>query len=176
MNLKCSVVAWDVLKDPESGLSSELTKTAFCRGLNTDMTYWDFFQHPDNHFRHRRFGYVMQGMAAIQPTDMIFKGTKCKWFQKLWLKSDIFLAFDWNSLPKDSVVVDVGGGIGIATMPLAQRFPDLNIVIQDLPKVVDEGKKVFIHVVCYTYYENHDLPSTFSSGLINSLKHSIAGG
>ncbi|KDR66887.1 hypothetical protein GALMADRAFT_147537 [Galerina marginata CBS 339.88] len=122
-NHKCSAVAWDVLKDPIHGHSDELTDTVFSRGLNTNLTFWQFFEHPDNYFRHRRFGFVMQGMAAIQPADMIFK------------------AFDWDALPKDSLVVDVGGGIGVAAMPLARKYPDLNIIVQDLPKVVDEGKK-----------------------------------
>ncbi|TFK37922.1 O-methyltransferase [Crucibulum laeve] len=120
---KCSVVAWDTLKEGTTECSQELTRTIFSRGLNVNMTYWDFFKHPDNHFRHRRFGFVMQGMEAIQPSDMIFR------------------AFNWNILGKDAIVVDVGGGIGIATMPLARRYTEINIVIQDLPNVVEEGKR-----------------------------------
>lgn len=38
-------------------------------------------------------------------------------------------------------MVDVGGGIGVTISPLAERYPDLNIVIQDLPIVVGEGQK-----------------------------------
>ncbi|KAH9478947.1 4-O-methyltransferase 1 [Psilocybe cubensis] len=120
---KCSAIAWDVLKDPVLGHSNEITDTIFSKGLNTDTTYWKFFQQPDNLFRHRRFGYAMKGMGAIQSPDLVFK------------------AFDWNSLKPDSTVVDVGGGIGVTISPLAERYPDLNIVIQDLPIVVEEGKK-----------------------------------
>jgi O-methyltransferase domain len=39
-------------------------------------------------------------------------------------------------------VVDVGGGVGTASMPLVQKFDHLQLVIQDLPAVVEEGKKV----------------------------------
>lgn len=74
INHKCSAVAWDVLNDPIHGHANELTDTVFSRGMKTDLTFWQFFEHPDNSFYHRRFGYVMQGMAAIQPSDMIFKG------------------------------------------------------------------------------------------------------
>ena len=52
------------------------------------------------------------------------------------------IAFDWKSLPKDSVVVDVGGGVGASSLVLAETFPDLKIVVQDRPPVVEEGTKV----------------------------------
>lgn len=41
-------------------------------------------------------------------------------------------------------MVDVGGGVGTSALSLAARFPDLNIIVQDLPKVVEDGKKVVL--------------------------------
>ena len=38
--------------------------------------------------------------------------------------------------------MDVGGGIGSLSMVLAKAHPDLRIVIQDRPAVVDYGEKV----------------------------------
>lgn len=51
-------------------------------------------------------------------------------------------AFDWKSLPKDAVVVDVGGGVGTSSLALAKNTSDIKIVVQDLPSVVEEGNAV----------------------------------
>ncbi|KAE9394245.1 S-adenosyl-L-methionine-dependent methyltransferase [Gymnopus androsaceus JB14] len=52
-------------------------------------------------------------------------------------------AFEWGKLPKGSKIVDIGGGIGNVFFPVAEQFPELNIVIQDLPGVVGNAKKVW---------------------------------
>jgi hypothetical protein len=58
------------------------------------------------------------------------------------------LGFDWHLLPKGSIVVDVGGGIGSTSMLLASAFSSaegglgLKFVIQDRPVVVEMGEKV----------------------------------
>ena len=54
-------------------------------------------------------------------------------------------AFDWKSLPSNSVVVDVAGGVGTSAFPLARGYPELKIVIQDLPGVIGEARKVQLH-------------------------------
>jgi len=54
----------------------------------------------------------------------------------------ILLALDWTSLSENAKVVDVGGGIGTAIMPLVQKYPKVTAVVQDLPHVIEEGKKV----------------------------------
>ena len=45
---------------------------------------------------------------------------------------------DWKSLPKDSIVVDVAGGIGTKTLTLAKEFDHLKFVVQDRPSVITE--------------------------------------
>ena len=50
--------------------------------------------------------------------------------------------FEWGNLPADSLVVDVGGGIGTVTMNLAEKHKHLRYVVQDLPGVVAESKEV----------------------------------
>jgi hypothetical protein len=50
--------------------------------------------------------------------------------------------FDWKSLPQDALVVDVGGGVGSSSLELLKYYPQLRFVIQDKPKVVEDGKKV----------------------------------
>jgi hypothetical protein len=73
----------------------------------------------------------------------------------------VIVGFDWHALPRGSVIVDVGGGIGSTTMLLANAFSrdgapnppspggdedglDLGIafVIQDRQVVVEMGEKV----------------------------------
>jgi tRNA G46 methylase TrmB len=56
-----------------------------------------------------------------------------------------YLAFDWASLPDDSLIVDVGGGVGSAMLEIAKAFPKLNYVVQDVPGVALEGEKVSCH-------------------------------
>jgi hypothetical protein len=50
--------------------------------------------------------------------------------------------YDWKSLEKDDLVVDVGGGVGAVTLTLAKSFPHLRYVVQDRPSVVPKGVKV----------------------------------
>jgi hypothetical protein len=66
-------------------------------------------------------------------------------------------AYPWASLPKDAVVVDVGGGIGSAALLLAQNHPHLRIIVQDLPEVAANARKVSIecqmkHMLLIRYF------------------------
>jgi hypothetical protein len=50
--------------------------------------------------------------------------------------------YPWASLPNDTVVCDVGGSNGHASINLLKSFPQLKIVVQDLPGVVEQGQEV----------------------------------
>lgn len=52
------------------------------------------------------------------------------------------IAYDWKSLKKGDLVVDVGGGIGSTTLRLAQAFPELRFVVQDRELNIPAGIKV----------------------------------
>jgi len=45
-------------------------------------------------------------------------------------------AFDWSSA---RLCVDVGGGWGPVAIALAQRFPNLTVLVEDLPHVIADG-------------------------------------
>lgn len=45
-------------------------------------------------------------------------------------------AFPSKGLPKESVVVDIGGGIGSTSVVLATAYPHLRFVVQDREQVV----------------------------------------
>jgi tRNA G46 methylase TrmB len=53
-----------------------------------------------------------------------------------------FLAYAWDKVPADSVICDIGGGNGHATLGLVKKFPHLKIVVQDLAVVVHQGREV----------------------------------
>ena len=54
------------------------------------------------------------------------------------------IAYDWKSLPANSLVVDVGGGVGTACLALAKEFPNLKFVVQNRQSVVEAGIEVHI--------------------------------
>lgn len=51
--------------------------------------------------------------------------------------------FDWAALGAQHVV-DIGGGMGHASIALAKAFPDLTFTVQDFEKVVETGERMFL--------------------------------
>ena len=73
-----------------------------------------------------------------------------QWYASSTLSSKslpIRQGFDWHTLPKNSIVVDVGGGIGSTSMLLASAFSEgdndlgLKFIVQDRPVVVEIGER-----------------------------------
>lgn len=60
----------------------------------------------------------------------------------------ILVAFKWQELKPDALIVDVGGGTGGASLPLVLEYPQLRLVVQDMsPGVVEMGKQVRFCIV-----------------------------
>lgn len=55
---------------------------------------------------------------------------------------DCIQVFDWNTLPTDALVVDVGGGLGFSCKTILKAYPKLRCIVQDIPTVIDDGIKV----------------------------------
>ncbi|KAK7002289.1 O-methyltransferase-domain-containing protein [Favolaschia claudopus] len=106
----------ETLLDPKEG------ELPFNRAFGTDQLMFDWLHRPENSWRLQRFGLGMAGTAATEAKDAMFTG------------------FEWSSLPAGSVLVDVGGGIGNTAMTIAQKNPDLRVVVQDLEHQVAQGK------------------------------------
>ncbi|KAA1478076.1 S-adenosyl-L-methionine-dependent methyltransferase [Dentipellis sp. KUC8613] len=122
---KASAYVWETLSDPQTGHSGEPTATPFRRAFGTKDTVWQFFARPEEKYRQRRFDAGMQSIQALQPAEAIFD------------------AYDWKDLAPDSIVVDVGGGVGASAFPLAREFPALRLVVQDRANVIEDAKKLW---------------------------------
>ncbi|KAJ8093236.1 hypothetical protein PM082_020730 [Marasmius tenuissimus] len=140
---KGSAYAWEVCSDPKTALVGEANASPFARAVCPGETLWQYLDRPTEAFRRARFGIGMRGINALQPPDAVLK------------------AYDWKKLPAGSLVVDVGGGIGSVTHNIVKSNPDLKFVVQDLPGVVEDGKK----------WWSSNMPEAVSSGQITLQAH-----
>jgi hypothetical protein len=69
--------------------------------------------------------------------------------------------------------VDVGGGAGATSLAVARKFPELNIIVQDLPTVVAEGRKVntglkasAARLLIHCQFWDREYPSAVASGKV----------
>ncbi|KAF2732229.1 sterigmatocystin 8-O-methyltransferase precursor [Polyplosphaeria fusca] len=101
--------------------SEEPNHSGFQLANDTDKIMFEFFEdHPE---RMSRFKDAMSFLST-------FPGLEPSYAVK---------AYDWASLGK-ATVVDVGGSHGLVCIALAKEFPNLQFVVQDLPKVIDDAK------------------------------------
>ncbi|KAF8351885.1 S-adenosyl-L-methionine-dependent methyltransferase [Amanita rubescens] len=140
---KASAYLWEITSNPKTAKSGEATETAFSMAVGNGGTYWDYIGQPENAYNQRRFDIGMRGSQIFRsPTSFI-------------------AGYDWKSLPANAVVVDVGGGVGAASLSLAKEFPHLKFVIQDRQPVVDAG----------VGFWKKELPDALSSGRVQLQVH-----
>jgi hypothetical protein len=105
--------------------------TAFNLSQRTASHFWAWLEAPGNAVRLARFGRAMLGSSAWESEE----GSACENISCIrFIKYELLTAspaFPFTTLPPDSLVVDVGGGIGSQAMRLANQFPDMKFVIQD---------------------------------------------
>jgi len=132
----------DQLRDPATALSEEPTETPFNRALGTTLSMFDWLETPNNELRRERFGKAMDVAQHYINPELILQ------------------EFDWTALSGQRVV-DVGGGIGSTSAVLAKNFPNLKIVVQDRPEIIEDAKK---------YWQEMN-PSAISSGSVHLEAH-----
>ncbi len=100
--------------------SAEPEDTAFAMAFG-DTFFGDKEKHPD---RMVKFGQFVNAFSSGSGTDSA---------------ESIAQAYPWESLPKGSLVVDVGGGVGHIAAAIAQAHPQLRFQIQDFADLADES-------------------------------------
>lgn len=116
----------DVWLKPEYKDDFSPANTAFLHAFNQQHKMSDTFELFGKHLPElgERFG---RGMQACNRGSV----------------EGILLDYPWSELPKGTVCVDVGGGIGGLTEALLREFPNLQGVVQDRPEVVAQAKAKF---------------------------------
>ncbi|KAI0695021.1 O-methyltransferase [Cytidiella melzeri] len=134
----------EAISDPSWSTSGEPTQTSMQKAFNTNAPFWEWAELPENSLRLRRFGNAMTGLNSATPPRALIDG------------------FEWKALPKDSVVVDVGGGVGSQSMLLAKTFDHLKFIVQDRPFVISESAPSYWKEV---------MPTAISSGRVVLQEH-----
>ncbi|KAF8954811.1 S-adenosyl-L-methionine-dependent methyltransferase [Flammula alnicola] len=117
---KASAFLNDTLADPKTALSSSADDSPFQRAHGT--SFFGFYDTPIGEKVRDRFAQSMVGWGEVTGRSMLPK------------------VFAWDKVPTDSIICDVGGGNGHATLGLIKAFPHLKIVLQDMPAVVQQGR------------------------------------
>jgi hypothetical protein len=133
----------ETLLEPSTSHSFLPTQSAFNKAFDVDVDVFEWYERPGNEMRFQRFSMAMMATRGLSPPDTILKG------------------FQWSSIPSDSHVVDVGGGVGSTSLPISKQFPSLKVTIQDRPAVLAQAKQ---------YWTSH-LPEAISRGAVNFEGH-----
>ncbi|KAF7358292.1 hypothetical protein MVEN_00878500 [Mycena venus] len=136
-SFKGSAFLADTLLQPDD------LRLPFNLAFRTDEALFKFLQRPENSYSRRRFAVGMKGTAASDPPDLILQG------------------FEWGKLPSGAVVVDVGGGVGHASLVLALAHPRLRIINQDLAPAIELSK----------VHWKQNFPTHFDQGLVGFQVH-----
>ncbi|KAI4526449.1 S-adenosyl-L-methionine-dependent methyltransferase [Schizophyllum commune Loenen D] len=105
---------------PDSVLRDDhLKRASFLAAMNQpDNELWDFMRRFPEYSK--RFQMLMVGRTHLTPHKMDMQG------------------FRWADLPTDSLVIDVGTGNGSEAARIAKLAPQLKIIGQDLPDIIND--------------------------------------
>ncbi|KAG6883309.1 hypothetical protein C0993_006877 [Termitomyces sp. T159_Od127] len=131
------------LKDQKTGRSHESNHAPFNRAFDVDLPLWLWYETKEQSYRRRRFAISMRGIAQMHPSDLM---------------DDVL---DWKSLPQESIVVDVGGGIGTSAVAIAKKNDHLKFVVQDLPMICAEARA----------HWSKEYPAIIDTGRLSFMPH-----
>lgn len=100
--------------------SEEPEETGFALGHNTKMSFYDYTNADEA--RAESFAGAMEAYSSCSEFNV----------------SHMVDGYDWDALGEVKVV-DIGGAQGHIAVELAKRFPTLDIVVQDLPRMVENA-------------------------------------
>lgn len=116
--------------------------TPLNRAFNTHNDLFSWYERPENRVRFRRFGMAMDVLRRLSPPGAVLQGM---YFNPISCNQLTGTGFEWASLPENSLIVDVGGGIGSISLEIAQANPHLRFLVQDKEAVVPEGEEVAVN-------------------------------
>jgi len=131
----------DNLTDPATASSNEPDQAPHQRAFRTDMFLFPWLELPENEKRLKRFNRSMHGASLMA--------------------GDVSAGFDWTVLPKNSLVVDVGGGVGSTTLNLLNAHKHLRYIVQDRAPAIKDAQK---------FWEAQQ-PEALSSGQVDLQVH-----
>ncbi|KAF2675693.1 hypothetical protein K458DRAFT_471217, partial [Lentithecium fluviatile CBS 122367] len=98
--------------------------TAFNVALDIDLLFFDYLsRNPD---KMAEFSAYMRNVRSSDTVSL----------------RQLTAGFAWEGIREDGVVVDVGGSTGDAAIAIAEAFPHLKLVVQDVPANADNGRKM----------------------------------
>ena len=117
--MKGSVLVRDALLDPKTSLSEEPADAPFLRQFKKG--FFDYLHSPGNEYRDARFQAAMGSLGSSDGSTVVPGG------------------FPWETLPKGTRIVDVGGGVGSACHEIMKKNSLLKFTVQDLPNVAEQA-------------------------------------
>ncbi|EJD00232.1 S-adenosyl-L-methionine-dependent methyltransferase [Fomitiporia mediterranea MF3/22] len=129
----------EVMLDPKTAFSEEVNDSGFQKAFKTELPLWDFYELPENHYRRDRFTVFMSSANKMHPEA-------------------ILAGYDWEQIPI-GLLVDVGSGMGHVALEVAKKFPNMQVVLEDLKSVIDRAKD----------YWNEKVPTHVSAGKIHFI-------
>lgn len=104
--------------------STNSYETAFNIAVDTDLPFFEYLSRNPT-----RMAVFSEYMRSVRSSDGV-------------ALRHLISGFTWNTVRDGGTVVDVGGSTGSAAMALAEQFPQIRFVVQDLPKNAEAGRKL----------------------------------
>ncbi|KAL0952703.1 hypothetical protein HGRIS_006939 [Hohenbuehelia grisea] len=121
---KAAAYSWEAATSASETDFEDPTKTPFNKAYNTNDKFFSFVHRPEEAARRHRLGLAMKGGQTMQHPDAV-------------LSNHASIRLVESSY---GCIVDVGGGIGTSALKIASHFPNLKLVVQDLPEVLEDAK------------------------------------
>ncbi|KAJ6605378.1 O-methyltransferase [Mycena vulgaris] len=125
---KGSAYLTEAFTDPATAHSMKATDSPWNVAAKTDTFLFDWYDLPENAHLKRRFSFAMACSTKLEPPEAILRG------------------FKWAELPADSVIVDLGGGVGSTAFVIAKAVPRVKLVVQDRSSVIEDAKTYWADV------------------------------
>ncbi|KAK0215214.1 S-adenosyl-L-methionine-dependent methyltransferase [Armillaria nabsnona] len=129
---KAASMLTETLKDSDWGYSYSSVQTPFNSWSKYPGTAFQWYQGGTDigAAKGARFGTAMKGWSDFLETSALVN------------------AFPWDSLHDGATVCDLGGGIDVISMQLADAHHNLRIVLQDLPSQIEMAKNEVWPKIC----------------------------